>query len=75
MKSVKENLRERITRNLYHEIVKENIDVDVTDKVNRSIIDVFTIVDRAKWDVWTELNYSTLSTYVQVYDQIKSNMR
>jgi hypothetical protein len=56
MKSVKENLRERITRNLYYETVKENIDVDFTDKVNRSIIDVFTIVDRAKWSVWTELS-------------------
>ena len=56
MKSIKENIRERITRNLYHETVKEDIGVDVTDKVNRSIIDVFTIVDRAKWDVWTELS-------------------
>ena len=56
MKSVKENIRERITRNIYHETVKENIDADVTDKVNRSIIDVFTIVDNAKWSVWTELS-------------------
>ena len=56
MKSIKENVRERITRNLYHETVKENIGADVTDKVNRSIIDVFTIVDNAKWSVWTELS-------------------
>jgi hypothetical protein len=61
LKSVKENLRERISRNLYHGIVKENIDVAATDKVNRSIIDVFTIVDRAKWSVWTDLSAKYIS--------------
>jgi len=61
MKSVKENLRERIARNIYHETVKENIGADVTDKVNRSIIDVFTNVDRAKWSVWTDLSAKYIS--------------
>lgn len=56
MKSVKENLRERISRNIYYETFKENIGADVADKVNRSMKDGFTVVNRAKWSVWTELS-------------------